>query len=122
VLRDHATSFKPDGILLGRWTREVKERGEEEQAHRAQLLASREEFFLSLYEDESDPSGDKGVLKHILAMLLERKRIIRQVGVADKGLMTYIHSSSKQTYLVPVLDLQPAHILQVGASLDLLVG
>jgi hypothetical protein len=36
--------------------------------------------------------------------------------------MTYIHSSSKQTYLVPVLDLQPAHILQVGTSLDLLVG
>jgi hypothetical protein len=122
VLRDQATSFKPEGILLGRWTREVKERGEEEQAHRAQLLASREEFFLSLYEDESDPSGDKGVLKHILAMLLERKRIIKQVGVADKGLMTYIHSSSKQTYLVPVLDLQPAHILQVGTSLDLLVG
>ena len=122
VLRDHATSFSPDGILLGRWTREVKERGEEEQAHRAQLLASRDEFFLSLYEEETDPSGDKGVLKHILAMLLERKRIIKQVGVADKGLMTYIHTSSKQTYLVPVLDLQPAHILQVGTSLDLLVG
>jgi len=122
VLRDHAAAFKPDGILLGRWTREVKERGEEEQAHRAQLLASREEFFLSLYEDDADPSGDKGVLKHILAMLLERKRIIKQVGVADQGLMTYVHAASKQTYLVPVLDLQPAHILQVGTSLDLLVG
>ena len=122
VLRDQATSFKPEGILLGRWTREVKERGEEEQAHRAQLLASREEFFLSLYEDDADPSGDKGVLKHILAMLLERKRIIKQVGVADQGLMTYLHAASKQTYLVPVLDLQPAHILQVGTSLDLLVG
>ena len=122
MLKEHAASFQPEGILLGRWSREVKERGEEEQAHRAQLLASREEFFLSLYEDESDPSGDKGVLKHILAMLLERKRIIKQVGVADKGLMTYVHAASKQTYLVPVLDLQPAHILQVGASLDLLVG
>jgi hypothetical protein len=122
VLREHATSYKPDGILLRRWTREVKERGEEEQAHRAQLLASREEFFLSLYEDEADASGDKGVLKHILAMLLERKRIIRQVGVAEKGLMTYLHAASKQTYLVPVLDLQPTHILQVGASLDLVVG
>jgi hypothetical protein len=36
--------------------------------------------------------------------------------------MTYVHAASKQTYLVPVLDLQPAHILQVGTSLDLLVG
>lgn len=122
VLKGHAASFTPNGLLLGRWTREVKERNEEEQAHRAQLLASREELFLSLYDDDADPSGDKGVLKHILAMLLERKRIIKQVGVADKGLMTYVHAASKQTYLVPVLDLQPAHILQVGASLDLLVG
>ena len=122
VLRDQTSSFKPEGILLGRWTREVKERGEEEQAHRAQLLASREEFFLSLFEDDADPTSDKGVLKHILAMLLERKRIIKQVGVADKGLLTYLHAASKQTYLVPALDLQPTHILQVGASLDLLVG
>ena len=122
VLKEKAADFQPSGLLLGKWTREVKERGEEEQAQRAQLLASREEFFLSLYEEETDPSGDKGVLKHILAMLLERKRIIKQVGVADKGLMTYVHAASKQTYLVPVLDLQPAHILQVGASLDLLVG
>ena len=122
VLKGHAASFTPNGLLLGRWTREVKERNEEEQAHRAQLLASREEFFLSLYDDDADPSGDKGVLKHILAMLLERKRIIRAMGPADKGLIPYQHASSKQTYLVPVLDLQPAHILQVGASLDLLVG
>ena len=122
VLKDHAGSFKPDGILLGRWSREVKERGEEDQAQRAQLLASREEFFLSLYEDESDPSGDKGVLKHILAMLLERKRIIKQVGAAAEGQLTYVHAATKQTYLVPMIDLQPAHILQVSASLDMLVG
>ena len=122
VLRDQATAFKPAGILLGRWTREVKERGEEEQAQRAQLLASREEFFLSLYEDAADPSGDRNVLKHILAMLLERKRIIRQVGPADQGLLTYVHAATKQTDLVPVLDQQPAHLLQISASLDLLVG
>jgi hypothetical protein len=122
VLKDHAASFKPDGILLGRWTREVKERGEEDQAQRAQLLASREEFFLSLYEDAADPSGDKAVLKHILAMLLERKRIIKAMGPADKGLIPYQHAASKQVYLVPALDLQPAHLLQVGATLDLLVG
>ena len=62
------------------------------------------------------------MLKHILAMLLERKRIIKQVGAAAEGQVTYVHAGTKQTYLVPVIDLQPAHILQVGASLDLLVG
>lgn len=122
VLKVHSTNFTPNGLLLGRWSREVKERNEEEQAQRAQLLASREEFFLSLYDDAEDPSGDKAVLKHILAMLLERKRIIRAMGTPDKGFSTYVHTSSKQTYLVPVLDLQPSHLLQVGATLELLVG
>ena len=122
VLKEHAATFRPEGILLGRWSREVKERGEEEQAHRAQLLASREEFFLSLYEDDADPSGDKAVLKHVLAMLLERKRIIKPAGQADKGFQPYVHAATKQDYLVPVIDLQPAHLLKVGASLDLLVG
>jgi hypothetical protein len=122
VLKEHAASFKPEGLLLGRWTREVKDRGEEEQAHRAQLLASREEFFLSLYEDEADPSGEKAVLKHILAMLLERKRILKQAGPAEKGMLTFVHAATKQAYQVPALDLQPEHLLKVGGSLDLLVG
>ncbi len=122
VLKDHAAAFNPNGLLLGRWSREVKERNEEDQAHRAQLLASREEFFLSLFDSNDDPSGDKAVLKHILAMLLERKRIIRAMGPADKGLIPYQHVSSKQTYLVPALDLQPSHLLQVSAALEMLVG
>lgn len=122
VLKDHAATFQPAGILLGRWSREVKERGEEEQAQRAQLLASREEFFLSLYENNEDPSGEKRVMKLILAMLLERKRIIKALGPAQDGLTPYQHSGTKEIYQVPALDLQPTHILQVGATLDLLVG
>lgn len=122
VLKDHAATFQPAGILLGRWSREVKERGEEEQAQRAQLLASREEFFLSLYENNEDPSGEKRVMKLILAMLLERKRIIKALGPAQDGLTPYQHTGTKEIYQVPALDLQPTHILQVGATLDLLVG
>ncbi len=122
VLTAHAKDFKPKGILLGKWTREVKERGEEEKEQRAQLLASREEFFLSLYEDNADPSGDRAILKHILAMLLERKRILRAHGPATEGNLPYLHATTKQVYLVPALDLQPGHLLQVGASLDLLVS
>lgn len=120
VLKEHAASYNPPGLLLGKWTREVKERGEEEQAQRAQLLASREELFLSLYEQEEDPTGDRAVLKHILAMLLERKRILRQAGPPEKGMTPYLHAATKQVYQVPAIDLQPDHIRQVGGSLDLL--
>jgi hypothetical protein len=122
VLKDNAENFKTDGLLLGRWTREVKERGEEEKALRAQLLASREEFFLSLFDDPQDPTGDKALLKHILAMLLERKRIVRATGPAENGFIPYQHAETKQILLIPALDLQPSHIQQVSQSLELLVG
>jgi hypothetical protein len=44
------------------------------------------------------------------------------MGPADKGLIPYQHTASKQTFLVPALDLQPSHLLQVGTALDMLVG
>lgn len=122
VLKEHAAGFNPPGLLLGRWNREVKERGEEEQAQRAQLLASREELFLSLYEQDADPTGDRAILKHILAMLLERRRILKQAGPPENGMIPYVHAATKQTYAVPAIDLQPDHIRLVGGSLDLLAG
>lgn len=122
VLKEFANEFKPTGLLLGRWSRQVKERGEEEQALRAQLLASREEFFLSLFDEAADPTGDKGILKHILAMLLERKRIVKAAGPAENGFIPYQHYATKQILMVPALDLKPEHLIQVNASLDLLVG
>lgn len=122
VLKEHVAEYVPPGLLLGRWTREVKERGEEEQAQRAQLLASREELFLSLFEQEEDPSGERAVLKHILAMLLERRRVLKQAGPPEKGTTPYLHVATKQVYAVPAIDLQPDHIRQVGGSLDMLAG
>ena len=122
VLKEHVAEYVPPGLLLGRWTREVKERGEEEQAQRAQLLASREELFLSLFEQEEDPSGERAVLKHILAMLLERRRVLKQAGPPEKGKTPYLHVATKQVYAVPAIDLQPDHIRQVGGSLDMLAG
>jgi hypothetical protein len=122
VLREHAAAFKPAGLLLGRWNREVKERGEEERAQRAQLLASREEFFLSLYEDPSDPTGEKAILKHLLALLLERRRLIKATGPAEGGLTPYLHVRTQQVLPVPAIDLQPEDIQRVQGTLDLLIG
>ena len=122
VLRDHAAEFKASGIVLGRWNREVKERGEEEKALRAQLLASREEFFLSLFDDPSDPAGEKAILKHILALLLERRRIIRPAGPAADGNLPYLHVRTQQILQVPVVDLRPEDIQRVQGTLDLLIA
>ena len=94
----------------------------QERAHRAQLLASREEFFLSLFEDPSDPTGEKAILKHILALLLERRRLIKAAGPAANGLVPYLHVRTQQVLQVPAIDLQPSDIQRVQATLDLLIG
>lgn len=122
VLRDRAQEFSTEGLVLGRWNREVKERGEEERALQAQLLASREEFFLSLYEDPSDPAGEKAILKYILALLLERRRLIKAQGPAVDGQAPYLHVRTQQVLQVPAIDLQPSDIQRVQSTLDLLIG
>jgi len=122
VLREHAADFRPAGLVLGRWNREVKERGEEERAQRAQLLASREELFLSLFEDPADPTGEKAILKHLLALLLERRRIIKAAGPAADGMTPYLHVRTQQLLPVPAIDLQPEDIQRVQSTLDLLIG
>jgi hypothetical protein len=122
VLREHAHEFQTTGLLLGKWNREVKERGEEERAQRAQLLASREEFFLSLFDDPSDPTGEKAILKHILAFLLERRRLIKSAGPTAEGVTPYLHVRTQQIFSIPALDLRPEDIQKVSSTLDLLIA
>ena len=122
VLRERAAEFRAPGLVLGKWNREVKERGEEERALRAQLLASREEFFLSLFEDAEDPTGEKAILKHILALLLERRRLIKAAGPTADGVTPYLHVRTHQTLAIPALDLRPEDIQKVQGTLDLLVA
>jgi hypothetical protein len=122
ILADKASEFRPNGIELGRWTREVKDHAEEEREARLQLMASREEFFLSLFSVDDDPDGTKRVLKQLLALMLERKRVLRRLGNPANGTQRYLHVRSRDEYDVPTDDLQPEKIAAVMAVLETLVG
>jgi hypothetical protein len=72
-----ADTYLPTGRVLGRWGRTLKPRSEEDKEARQQALASAEELFLSLFEtvgEAEDATAD--ALKQVLALLLERKRIL----------------------------------------------
>ncbi|MDR2981449.1 MAG: hypothetical protein LBV12_04290 [Puniceicoccales bacterium] len=122
ILEEHVPEFSPAGLELGRWTREVKDRAEEEREARQQLLATREEFFLSLFSDDTDPTGDKAVLKQLLALLLERKRILRALGKPENNIQHYLHVRTRDEYSVPTDEFQPEQIAQIQPALETLVG
>jgi len=123
ILAENAGGFAPDGIELGRWTREVKSHAEEEREARRQLLATREEFFLSLFAGgAADPTGDKGVLKQLLALMLERKRVLRPVGRPAGGVQRYLHTRTRDEYDVPAGDFLPEQLAAVQPVLETLVG
>lgn len=118
-----AETFESAGGILGRWRREVKAPNEEAKEARRQLMATTEELFLSLFE-ESSPEGeeDRAVLKQLLALMLERKRVIKRVGPSSQGVQRYRHPKQEREYDVPMDDLNPEKLVRIQEQLQLLVG
>jgi hypothetical protein len=99
--------FELPGDLLGRWFRKIK-KTENGQAMVRQRVASAEDFFISLYESPDRPDSDEetNALKHLIALMLERKRVIRVQGKRQhSGVQTYIHIKTKQTFDVPIVHI-----------------
>lgn len=110
----------PSG-LLGRWGRVVKSRGEQAREAREQALASAEELFVSLFEQPGE-EPERDTFKLVLALYLERKRIVRRQGqTGADGLQPYLHVKTRQSFLVPMQDPQPQLLLALQAQLEMLL-
>ncbi len=122
VAAANVDAFPRPEAVLGRWGREVKPRGEEEREARAQALATSEELFLSLYKEEgADVAEDRELFKQVLALMLERKRILRAQGRPENGQQTYLHVRSKETFQVQSTDPDPAALIRIQEQLNMLV-
>ncbi|HCR37317.1 MAG TPA: hypothetical protein DIU37_04120 [Opitutae bacterium] len=119
-LRQHELEgFTPEGAVLGRWTREVKEQEDEAKEAARQSIQSSEELFLSLFEEEQSPDHEEDVraLKHVLALMLERKRVVRRAGKVQDGVQPYLHVRSQKTYAVPDIELSAVELMHVHEQL-----
>ncbi len=119
ILPEEEAHFELPGDLLGRWFRQVKESGDSQPKVRDKV-ASAEEFFLSLYEsaEDSDRSEETDALKYLVALMLERKRVVRAVGKpASKGFQSYLHVKTKQTLHVPIVDISTDLVLRIQETL-----
>jgi hypothetical protein len=107
-------SFELPGEVLGRWSRVVKD-PDDEDAHARETMASAEDFFFSLYENEqAEAQEESDMLKHLLSLMLERKRVLRAVGERqNKGEQRYLHVKTKRELTVPIVDISTELMLKI---------
>ncbi len=109
--------------FVGRWERVVGENPEEdERAARKIAMASTEDFFLSLCDENSPVEADEvDALKQILSLLLERKRILKPLGRPSGGVQKYLHPASGKVFDVPQKEPSEDMILKLGSQLGAII-
>ncbi len=108
-------AWQPPGEVLGRWTRKAED--ESEAARRRTALASAEEVFLAFIQEPSGAGEEKDLLLQLLALLLERKRILRPRGKPANGRQNYLHTRLQLEFSVPCHDLVPERLASLREQL-----
>ena len=122
VLEPHTANFVPEGVTACRWVHGYKPRKHGENPDRALKLTS-ENLFVTLADPTTEPTPENTRLLQFLALMLERKRILRPKGLsADGARNRYEHAKSKQIFEVPAGELTPQFFVAVQAQLSILVG
>ena len=121
--KDEFDDSKVRGRVIGRWERVVSENPEaDERAARRMALASSEDFFVSLFDADSPVETDEvDVVKQMLALLLERKRILRPLGRPSRGIQKYVQVSTKREFEVPQKSLDENLILKIQNQLGSII-
>ncbi len=123
LLLEELEGYGVPGPVIGRWNRVIKAPDEAGEAGR-ETVASAEDFFLSLFADEASvdaepgASAERDALKHLLSLMLERKRILRVDGTRQRaGMQRYIHVKRKQSFDVPIVAISPELVLNIQDTL-----
>ena len=122
VLETAVPDFVPLGFVACSWTQAFKPRRAGENPDRAMKLTA-ENLFITLADPLTDPTEENSRLLQFLALMLERKRILRPKGKNPEGTKNrYEHAKSKQLFEVPVGELTPQFFIRVQEQLSVLVG
>lgn len=121
--RTNLTTPNCADAILGKWERVVSEHPEaDERAARRMSLESSEDFFVSLFDaDTQIETEEADVVKQMLALLLERKRILRSVGRPAGGFQKYVQPSTKREFLVPQKNLDEDLVFKIQNQLGSII-
>jgi hypothetical protein len=105
-----------------RWVISYKPRRGEDNAERALKLTA-ENLFLTLADPTNPPNEANTPLLQFLALMMERKKILKPRGVTPDGVRNiFEHMRTHQMYEVPVGDLNAEFFVKIQSQLDVLVG
>lgn len=122
LLESESAKFSAEGTLVCRWVQVFKPRKANENADRALKLTA-ETLFVTLADPTAESTPENTRLVQFLALMLERKRVLRPKGrTADGARNLFEHAKTKQLFEVPVGELTPEFFIQVQAQLSVLVG
>jgi hypothetical protein len=123
VLEAHAANFTPEGFIACRWVHLFKpRRGGADNPDRALKLTA-ESLFVALADPTTEPTPENTRLVQFLALMLERKRVLKPRGTtADGGKNRYEHAKTKHIFEVPAGELTPEFFVAVQEQLSVLVG
>lgn len=122
VLETHLSGFRPEGFVACRWVQPFKPRRAGENPDRALKLTA-ENLFVTLADPTTEPTPENTRLLQFLALMLERKKILRPRGPSADGLrQRYEHAKSKAIFEVPAGELTAEFFVAVQEQLSVLVG
>jgi hypothetical protein len=122
VLVSEDAAYTKPAFVFCTWTIGFKAKRAEENAGRALKLTA-ENLFVTLADPLAEPDEMNTPMLQFLALLLERKKILRPRGLtADGQRQIFEHAKSHQRYEIPVGTLDEAFFIKIQGQLDLLVG
>jgi hypothetical protein len=114
--------YVPPGAMVCHWVQIFKARTTEAEAARL-LRLNAENLYLTLADPAAVPAPENVRLVQFLALVLERKKILRPKGkTADGTRQIYEHIRSKQLHEVPVGELNPEFFLSLQEQMGVLLG
>lgn len=122
VLETHVGGFTPEGQVACRWVHPFKRRKEGENQDKALKLTA-ENLFVTLADPQTEPTPENTRLVQFLALMLERKKILKPKGRSKDGARNlFEHAKTKQIFEVPAGELTPEFFVAVQEQLSVLVG
>lgn len=122
VLASEDAAYQKPEFVFCTWILPFKARRAEENPGRALKLTA-ENLFVTLADPLAEPDEANTPLLQFLALMLERKRVLRPRGITADGLRNvYEHAKTHQRFEVPAGTLDEAFFVKIQGQLDLLVG
>lgn len=122
VLESHLERYAPGGVVACKWVHVFKPRRAGENADRALKLTA-ENLFVALADPTTEPTPENTRLVQFLALMLERKKLLKPRGRSADGLRNrYEHARTKAMFEVPAGELTPEFFVAVQQQLSVLVG